>query len=100
MQRCRSSPTPRPDTSATPAWASAENRCEVPVGPWHHVYVTGSTSRFDGGIVCGTTKPPSSNSPTDSTCWAPWTAASTKSCGPSAAPATASAEATPAVPWE
>ncbi|WP_159450270.1 hypothetical protein [Actinacidiphila paucisporea] len=60
------SPTSSPATSVTPARASAVNKCEVPAGPWHQVYVTGSTSRLDGGRVCGTTKPPSASEPTDS----------------------------------
>ena len=37
-------------------------------------------------MVCGTMNPSSSSEPTASRCWAPWTAASTKSARPSAAP--------------
>jgi hypothetical protein len=98
--RSLSSRTSWPRTSGTPARSRAANRYDVPAGPWHQVYVTGSTSRTEAGMVCGTTKPSSANEATESRCRAPSTAASTKSRRRSAAPATASALATPAVPCE
>ena len=44
--------------------------------------VIGSTSRLDGGMVCGTTKPPPSRLPTARRCCAPSTAAATRSGRP------------------